>query len=398
MRLIFLLVFACATLAVAANEPKFFKTNALPGDGVYSLLRRYNLDRNSCNHQQFYKINRLKNDAQLKVGKNYFLPILIYPYNGKTIRSSIGIDDWETAKNIELYNERMFQDGYREKSFKDDKILWVPYHFLNCPDVDVPPVNESAPENGEINLAVEPSGSRIFPIFGKKYEYVPLRSDELRGKVYYIESGHGGPDPGAMVTKDKHLMCEDEYAYDVALRLVKNLVAYGATAYMITRDPNDGIRDDEYLECDYDEVVWGNEPIFRGQKPRLFQRSDVINELYDKHVKQGVAEQQLIIIHVDSRGKREQTDLYFYFFPGDEAGKKLATKMHNSMKKHYDKYRSGRGYFGTVTSRDLHMLRETKVPSAYIEMGNIRNTTDQKRLMVPKNRQLLADWLFEGLR
>ncbi len=398
LRLIFMFGIAWTTVSFSLNEPKFYKTNALPGDGVFSILRRYNLDRNSCNHDQFYKINKLKSGAQLKVGKTYFLPILIYSFNGKTIRSSIGIDDWNVAKSIEDYNNVMFKDGYRQKSFKEDKILWVPFHFLNCPDVDVPPANELTPENGEANLAVEPSGSRIFPIFGKKYEHVPLISNDLRGKVYFIESGHGGPDPGAMVSKNKHLMCEDEYAYDVALRLVKNLVARGATAYMITRDPNDGIRDEEYLDCDYDEVVWGNEAILRSQKPRLFQRSDVINELYEKHEKQGVSQQKLIVIHVDSRGKREQTDLYFYYYPGDAAGKKLATQMHKSMEKHYDKFRSGRGYYGTVTSRDLHMLRETKVPSAYIELGNIRHPTDQKRLMLPQNRQLLADWLFEGLR
>ena len=51
---------------------------------------------------------------------------------------------------------------------------------------------------------------------------------------------------------------------------------------MITRDPNDGIRTGKYLKCDVDEVVWGNEKILRSQKPRLFQRSDIINNLYEK--------------------------------------------------------------------------------------------------------------------
>jgi N-acetylmuramoyl-L-alanine amidase len=373
------------------------QTEALPGDGVFSILRRYDLDRNSCNHSEFYKLNKLKNGASLQVGKSYYLPILIYTFNGKTIRSSVGIKDWNTAKNIETYNDNMLKDGYRSESFKKDKVLWVPYHLLKCPDEDVPAPDDPE-ENGEVNLAVASSGSRIFPIFGKKYQHVPLKSSSLKGKVYYIESGHGGPDPGAMASLGKHTLCEDEYAYDVALRLVRILVAHGATAYMITRDPDDGIRDAQYLDCDSDEVVWGNEPIKYKHKPRLFQRSDVINDLFEKHKKQGVTEQKLIVIHVDSRGKREQTDLYFYYHPDDKAGEKLALDMHKSMERHYKKYRNGRGYDGTVTPRDLHMLRETNVPSAYIEIGNIRHPVDQQRIIHSSNRQLLADWLFEGLK
>lgn len=380
-------------------DPEFYSTKALPGDGVFSLLRRYDLDRNSCNVSKFYALNDLKSGSKLKVGQAYLLPIYIYDFDGKTIRSSVGIKDIETAKSIETYNDAMLKDGYRNQSFKKDKKLWVPYHLLKCPDVDVeaPKLDDTA-SNGEVNLAIEPSGNRRFPIFGKKYEHVPLLDNSLAGKVFFIESGHGGPDPGAMATVNKHTVCEDEYAYDVALRVVRKLIQHGATAYMITRDRNDGIRDDQYLVCDNDEVVWGNEAIFRGQKTRLFQRSDVINTLYDKHAKQGVKDQKLIVIHVDSRGKGQQTDLFFYYHPDDKQGKKLATKMHDTMEKNYNKVNKKRGYKGTVTARDLHMLRETKVTAAYIEMGNIKHPTDQKRLFLASNRQLVADWLFEGMK
>ena len=118
----------------------------------------------------------------------------------------------------------------------------------------------------------------------------------------------------------------------------------------------------------------------------------------DKHKKQGVEDQKLIVIHVDSRGKGEQTDLFFYYHPDDKQGKALANKMHNCMEKNYKKVNKKRGYKGSVTARDLHMLRETKVPSAYIELGNIKHPTDQKRLFLAANRQLIADWLYEGMK
>ena len=399
LKLTLLITTCLLSVSLAVADVQFYETAALPGDGVFSMLRRYELDNHSCNHSKFYEINDLKKETQLMIGKTYALPIMIYKFNGKTIRSSVGINDWSTAKSIEDYNDRMLADGYRSKSFKDDKILWVPYHFLKCPKEDIPIVEEKPstinPKGDD--LATLPASGRSYPIFGAKYAYTPLKSSKLAGKVFYIESGHGGPDPGAIARKGGHTLCEDEYAYDVALRLVRNLIAHGATAYMITRDPDDGIRDDEYLKCDSDEVTWGNLTVPAPQKPRLFQRSDVINELYDKHEKQGVKEQKLIVIHVDSRGHGEQTDLYFYYHPDDPNGKILATDMHKSMESNYKKYRKGRGYDGSVTSRDLHMLRETKVTSAYIEIGNIKHPTDQQRIISPRNRQLLADWLFQGL-
>ncbi len=393
---IFLLLVLCT--AMGPGNDNVLEVTAEPGDGVWSLLRRYELERYACNHRRFYELNQLKEGTPLLVGRKYRLPIELYTFNGKTIRSSIGIDDWATAKAIEAYNDRMLELGYRQRDFRKDKVLWVPYHLLHCPTPSLPASEQPSELGDSTNLALASGGNRIFPIFGKKYEKVPLVSTRLQGKVFYVESGHGGPDPGAMAKIGKYTLCEDEYAYDVALRLARRLVEHGATTYLINRDPNDGIRDGKYLECDSDEVVWGGLPVPASQKPRLTQRSDIINQLYEKHKQQGVKEQTLIVIHVDSRSHRQQTDLFFYYHPDDPIGKKIAQSMHQAMEDSYRKYRKGRGYHGTVTPRDLHMLRETLVPSVYIELGNIRHPQDQQRIILASNRQLLADWLFEGLK
>jgi N-acetylmuramoyl-L-alanine amidase len=395
-RFTFLLLFIGLSLSWTIEQPKYHKVPALPGDGVYSILRRYGLEQHSCNHSQFYQLNDLKKTDGLKVGRYYYIPILLYTFNGKTIRSSIGKDDWDLALKIQAYNEAMLNDGNRKKSFKDNKILWVPHHLYHCPEPDIktgPVINNSS---GEDELTGG-GGKRNFPIFGKDHQYVPLEGTKLKGQVFYIVSGHGGPDPGAVGKKSRHTLCEDEYAYDVALRLVKNLIAQGATAYMIVRDKDDGIRDGEFLDCDYDEVVWGDLKIPRDQKLRLQQRADVVNELYEKHKEQGVAKQQLIVIHVDSRSKREQIDLFFYYHPASNSSKSLALQLHQTMKSKYKKYRASGQYSGTITPRDLHMLRETKPPSVYIELGNIRNSFDQRRILPQSNRQALANWLYEGL-
>ena len=89
--------------------------------------------------------------------------------------------------------------------------------------------------------------------------------------------------------------------------------------------------------------------------------------------------------------------MFFYHKIQDSPSKRFATAMHQTIAEKYDQYRKGRGYTGTVTSRDLHMLREVIPTSVFIELGNIRNSNDQARLVIEKNRQLVADWLFEGV-
>ena len=395
MKLFLLTVLLCLPAwLLSATEADYYKVPALNGDGVYSLLRRYQLDRHSCNHTLFYKLNNFKKGNGLIVGRYYKMPIRVYDYDGTSIRSTIGKNDWDLAKKIQQYNEDMLRDGRRKQSYQKSKVLWVPHHLLKCDEEDIPAAVEPAPVS--TNLANEAGGSRRFPIFGK-YAHVPLESNRLAGRVFYIVSGHGGPDPGAIGKRRGKQLCEDEYAYDVALRLCRKLIAHGAVAYMIVRDPNDGIRDEEVLPCDYDEVVWGNEKIFRSQKARLNQRSQVINELYEKHRLQGVTDQRVIAIHVDSRSQNKRADLFFYYHPNSTTSKKLALRMYAVMKKKYEKYRASGQYSGTVTPRDLHMLRETKPPSVYIELGNIRNANDQKRIVLQSNREALAKWMYEGI-
>lgn len=399
-------VFSCGLLCALsltgalpahAESANYLKTAARPGDGILSLLRRYQLEQYSCNHEQFYKLNNLKRNAPLHVNKEYVLPIQLYAFNGRTIRSTIGIDDWDKAVRIQEYNERMVELGICPESFKTSKVLWVPHHLLHCPEADM--VVSSPPPSKAVSIAdpENSGGPRMFPIFGKAYAYVPLESSRLKGKVYYLISGHGGPDPGAMTTRAGKKICEDEYAYDVTLRLCRLLVAHGATAYMITRDLNDGIRDDELLSCDTDEVVWGDATIPFGQKDRLWQRTDIVNELYEKHTAQGVAEQTLIEIHVDSRSHGRRTDVYFYHHNSSDDGKTIADKLQQTLKQKYAQYRKGEAYSGAVSARDLHTLREAKPVSVYVELANILNYSDQQRIVLPSNRKLLAEWLFEGL-
>lgn len=234
-----------------------------------------------------------------------------------------------------------------------------------------------------------------YPLFGKKYEKVPVENSSLKGAIYYLISGHGGPDPGAVAKRSGKTISEDEYAYDVSLRLARSLMAQGAEVYLIIQDKNDGIRDESILKVDYDEVNYPNQKIPRSQKLRLRQRTASVNKLFKQN---GKAYQRLIVTHVDSRSQKEKVDVFFYHHKSSTKGKTLANHLQSTFKKKYNQYQPNRKYTGTVSNRsNLYVIRNTLPPMVYIELGNLKNTVDQKRILNAENRDALAKWIAEGL-
>ncbi len=377
----------------AAEAPYFYAVEAKKGDGIIVLLNRYELDEFDCNLDKFLELNKLKHTDYLQQGREYKLPVLIYQYNGKSIRSTLGIEDMEKAKRIANYNRLVLNRSLRETDYESSKILWVPFHELDCKEAANKPI---AVEVHEVKANL-PIGNELTAIFGPEYSKLSKKSDQLKGKVFYISGGHGGPDPGAMAHMGGRSICEDEYAYDVSLRLARNLMELGATVHIIIQDGNDGIRNEDILACDHDEKTMGTEIIPINQLARLKQRTDAINDLYATYQRRGVKEQILVCIHVDSRSENERQDVFFYHFEHSKSGKKLATNMQDVFKEKYSKYRAGGDYQGTVSCRNLYMLRVPFPTTLYVELANIKNEYDRKRILPSTNRQALANWLCEGL-
>ena len=292
--------------------------------------------------------------------------------------------------NIAKYNLLLLEKGLRKTSYLNSKILWVPFHFLDC---------ESArSKSSEIpNKEVVSKEYVSLPLLGKANARVEILDRTLKGKVYYVTSGHGGPDPGARGAKDGNHLCEDEYAYDVALRLYEKLTSHGATVYMIIQDPNDGIRDEPILKGDKDELCLGKAPIPISQRIRLSQRTEAVNHLYRKNLKKGMTDQTAIFIHVDSRAETKRQDVFFYYYDKSKAGLKLAENMQKTFRDKYKVNRRDGNYTGTISSRNLYVIKNTLPKAVFVELANIRNKHDQKRILYHENRQALADWLYLGL-
>lgn len=285
------------------------------------------------------------------------------------------------------YND--FVELNKDKLGKNDALIMGVSYII-------PPVKQSSGGNkASGNKPAVKVGSVIRePLFGKKWENVKVTSTRLAGACFYIVSGHGGPDPGAIGRVGKHELHEDEYAYDIALRLARNLMQEGAEVHVIIQDAKDGIREDTYLSNSKRETCMGT-PIPLNQVQRLQQRCDRINALYRNDSKK-YAYCRAIFIHVDSRGKGKQTDVFFYHSSKGAESKRLAKNMKKTFEAKYDKHQPNRGFSGTVSGRNLYVLSHTKPTSVFVELGNIQNTFDQRRLVISSNRQALAKWMMEG--
>jgi len=134
MKKFFLLVIlTVSTLSIYSQNFEYLKVKPKTGDGILNLLYRYYLPTDQATINLFYDINKNKFDKNnnLLKGFKYNLPVAIYKFNKKNIRSSIGISDYNLAKEIEIYNQKLFENGLIRKSYKKSKKLYVPLYLLN---------------------------------------------------------------------------------------------------------------------------------------------------------------------------------------------------------------------------------------------------------------------------
>ena len=331
------------------------KATPKAGEGISSFLLRHNRSPKKY-YDDFIELNKQKlgKNNVLKVGVTYVIP----PVKKSTTTSAKTTPVKNTgAKNTTSEGAGTKQPSSKAKSTKIGTTI-----------------NE--------------------PLFGKQLANVKVTSNRLAGACFYVVSGHGGPDPGAIGKVGRYELHEDEYAYDIALGLARNLMQEGAEVHIIIQDAKDGIRDDSYLSNSKRETCMGD-AIPLNQVQRLQQRCDKINALYRKDRKNH-SYCRAIFIHIDSRSKGKQTDVFFYYSNKKGDSKRLANNMKDTFESKYDKHQPNRGFSGTVSGRNLYVLSHTTPASVFVELGNIQNTFDQRRLVINSNRQALAKWLMEG--
>ncbi len=93
-------------------------------------------------------------------------------------------------------------------------------------------------------------GRQLWKAFAAKVDRMERRSDRLAGWHFVLDPGHGGIDPGAIVpardSAGKRIyVVEDEYVYDLALRVYVLLRLHGAEATPTLLSPNHLVRGNE---------------------------------------------------------------------------------------------------------------------------------------------------------
>ena len=259
----------------------------------------------------------------------------------------------------------------------------------------VPPLKDASSTSASKKKKSRRGKSVREPLLGKRFRDVAVTSDRLAGTCFYLVSGHGGPDPGAIGRVGRHELHEDEYAYDIILRLARYLLSEGAEVRITIQDAKDGIRGDAYLSNSKRETCMGD-PIPLNQVARLQQRCDKINALYAKDRKR-YKYCRALFVHVDSQGRGKQMDVYFYHAAGSGKGERLADALRSTFKAKYGIHQPGRGFTGTVSERGLYVLNHTTPVAVFVELGNIQNQSDLRRLVQPDNREALAKWLKDGI-
>ncbi len=335
-------------LGLSAQTDTLKTVVATQGDGIYKLLRDNGYDAKAYYHK-FLELNKekIQLEDQLILGETYFLP-------------KIEID---TLPERVVVIDTLSQNSSQE--------------------IENPQQNEN---KNPVTVSQKDMDLRIADT---------IKGTALKGAIFYLIAGHGGPDPGATSKVDGVLIAEDEYAYDITLRLAKCIEEQSGKVYMIIDDPDDGIRDDKILKVDYDEYCYPDLGISRDKTQRLLERADAVNKLYYKN--KNVKYQRVIEIHLDSRAPQQRIDAFFYFCQGSTKGKALAENMQKVFKRKYAKHQPNRGYYGSVSMRNLLVIKRVIPPAAFMEVGNMQNEKDRRRLLLANNRQALANWLTEAL-
>lgn len=387
IRIYFLFLFLFFSSAALYGQQSYQEVEAAAGEGIYTLLRRHGLEP-SDHMQSFLEMNQqqLGGGSSLQLGKTYRLPL----------------PPEEVAEPVASADATLPADTTAaiESTASEEKAAEIPEE-TETRQAAAEEENEATvrvePEAEETATAKEAKGQAFLevPLFGKEYARVEVKNQQLKGAVYYLVAGHGGPDPGAMGKYGPYSLSEDEYAYDVTIRLARRLMEHGATVYMIIQDADDGIRDENILLHDTDEVCYPDIAVPYRQNDRLRQRTAAVNALYLQH--KG-AYQRMLAIHVDSRNKGQNIDVFFYHHENSPSGKTLAEHIHQTITSKYSRHQPNRDYAGNVSTRSsLFVIKYSHPPAVFVELGNIRNQRDQRRFVLPENRQALANWMCEGI-
>ena len=405
---------ACLFLSCAVQTPALTQTYVVQnGDSLWEIAEQY-----SISVTELKQINDLKTDQ-------------IYP--GQTLRVRSAVTQVEyVIKRGDSLSEIAEQFGLglsvlkQINGLKSDRIrigqkLKVravineieaengPYYFY------VP--KAAAQQSGGYREAPQKkpiedyrSGRNLIHVFNadinaRMRQYGRGRSQPLKGWRVVLDPGHGGRDPGAIVSNVDGInrsvyVVEDEYVYDIALRLYRKLRFAGAEVEMTVISPNHLIRENEPATVTFvheQNEVYNDETAnkkndfsVRPALRNITQRVKIANRFF-KSAKRGKT--LFISLHADNSPNRPKGPLViFQNRKGkiDTQSRSFARVMQEAL--------NHPGSPAQIGGRNMAVLRGNQAQAEIlVEIRNVHDKGEAWALRFHKNREPDADRIFQGM-
>jgi|GEM_PF-2599223 len=238
----------------------------------------------------------------------------------------------------------------------------------------------------------------------------------LSNLLVIIDPGHGGSDEGAHIEYLGHRITEDEYAYDIALRLERLLLAASGNTYFTVVDPNQAISEATFLE------EWDRDEFFNGEKRRLAQagaqglllRVASANQALADFIKNDKKRCCVVFVSIHIDSQKESIKGVMIIKPQGQEVTPLILGLKESFSgppnllrtkngipfqqileptKNYVVVRGQNNASPKWGGKDINRIQNRTL----VELGNINNPEDLQHLLDPNFREEYAKRIFDGI-
>jgi LysM repeat protein len=277
-------------------------------------------------------------------------------------------------------------------------------YFYDKPNADSQP-NRNYGEDSSISPHIAYTHARkLFDEFQQKVEVMGRLDDRLAGWHFVLDPGHGGIDPGTIVTAmdadgNRFYVVEDEYVYDMTLRIYALLKAHGADATLTLLAPNHLLRSNSPVlntfVNDHNEIL--NDPAWnRHNRPGTWPKGNQQYlqkriEIAEQAVKGTPADRQVFLsFHADNDELAGNAVTLFYHQnrrSTDHTSQDFARRLLPAM-----------GAGSRAKGRNLGVLRDNPIRyKLLVEMRNLAFDEHIWAIRYEQRRQRDAEKVVEAL-